>query len=157
MLVVLHVASQPADAAPQTSGLPLPRFVSLQKNEANMRAGPGLEYPIEWTYLRRDLPLEVIAEYRSWRKVRDWEGNSGWIHQSMLDGRRTLIVTADRCAVRGGSVGDSPVVAIAETGVVGHLIECPRGLSMCRVQFGERGGWIDRETFWGIHEGEVVE
>ncbi|HEC90533.1 MAG TPA: hypothetical protein ENI55_02585, partial [Alphaproteobacteria bacterium] len=63
-----------ARAAPVGSGLPLPRFVSLRAQEVNMRAGPGVRYPVEWVYKRRYLPVQIIAEYKTWRKVRDWHG-----------------------------------------------------------------------------------
>ena len=63
----------PAEAVGQRgSGLPLPRFVSLRSAEVNMRAGPSVRYPVEWVYRRAGLPVEVIAEFDTWRKVRDW-------------------------------------------------------------------------------------
>ncbi|HEC14175.1 MAG TPA: hypothetical protein ENI72_00310, partial [Rhodospirillales bacterium] len=91
--VVLLLSLQAATAVEKGSGLPLPRFVSLRVNEVNMRTGPGVQYPIEWVYSRQYLPMEVIAEYSTWRKVRDWQGGQGWVHQSMLGGRRSFIVT----------------------------------------------------------------
>ena len=89
-----------AQAQTNGSGLPLPRFVSLRAAEVNMRTGPGVQYPVEWVYRRQALPMEVIAEYGTWRKVRDWQGTQGWVHQSMLGGRRTLIVTGKVRTVR---------------------------------------------------------
>lgn len=150
-------SSMIALAAPKGSGLPLPRFVSLQSEEANLRTGPGLQYPIAWIYHRRSLPLEVIAEYRTWRKVRDWQGTAGWMHQSMLSGQRTLIVTAERSAIQRGPEPASPIIAIAESGVIGRLLFCPQGNSLCRAEFGGREGWIGRDTFWGIHPDEALE
>ncbi|MDP6882831.1 MAG: SH3 domain-containing protein, partial [Rhodospirillales bacterium] len=87
-LVACPVLAGTGWAAPEGTGLPLPRFVNLRANEANMRTGPGVQYPVEWVFVRPDLPLEVIAEYRTWRKVRDWQGTQGWMHQSMLDSRK---------------------------------------------------------------------
>jgi SH3-like domain-containing protein len=77
------------------TGLPLPRFASLRVSEANMRTGPGTRYPIEWVLRHENTPLEIIAEYDVWRRVRDWEGAEGWIHKSALSGHRSLIVTGD--------------------------------------------------------------
>jgi len=53
------------------SGLPIPRFVSLRSNEVNLRTGPGLTYPIDWIYKRDGMPVEVIQEFDTWRKIRD--------------------------------------------------------------------------------------
>jgi SH3-like domain-containing protein len=147
----------PAIAAPEGSGLPLPRFVSLRSSEVNMRAGPGLQYPIEWVFRRLDLPVEVIAEHRTWRQVRDWQGTTGWIHERMLSGRRTQIVTRDTGQLRSSSQPASPVVAIAEEGTIGRLLECPKGAPQCLVRIDDHEGWLARTAFWGIHEGETFE
>src|SRR5690606_10249241 len=94
MLAVFTPAAPPAlaqTAAVGASGLPLPRFVSLKSGKVNLRIGPGLNYPVEWLYLRAGVPMEIIQEYDNWRRVRDAEGAEGWINQSLLSGRRTAI------------------------------------------------------------------
>ena len=87
-------------AAAKGTGLPLPRFVSLRAGEVNRRTGPGVQYPVDWVYHRQRLPVEIIAEYGTWRKVRDWQGTQGWIHQSMVGAKRTFIVTGDTRTMR---------------------------------------------------------
>src|SRR5438876_886029 len=72
--------------------LPVPRFVSLRSEQVNVRTGPGERYPIEWVFTRRDLPVEIVAEFENWRKIRDSEGSEGWVHQRMLAGRRSVLV-----------------------------------------------------------------
>src|SRR5690606_22976961 len=76
-------ADQP-DLRVGTSGLPVPRFVSLGAQEVNMRSGPGTRYPIKWVYTRKGLPMRVEAEFDIWRKVRDRDGEVGWVHGSLL-------------------------------------------------------------------------
>ena len=87
-----------AEAAPAAqdvtrgpSGLPLPRFVSLKSGRVNSRIGPGVNYSVDWLYLKPGLPMEIIQEYDNWRRVRDADGSEGWINQSLLSGRRTAI------------------------------------------------------------------
>jgi len=75
--------------------LPVPRFVSLKAEEANLRTGPGIRYPVRWVYWKKWLPVEIIEEYDHWRKIRDAEGESGWIHKSLLSGRRTILIKED--------------------------------------------------------------
>src|SRR5579872_1021736 len=77
-----------------TSGLPVPRFVSLKSDEVNVRTGPGTRYPIQWVYRRAGLPVEVIEEYDVWRKIRDSEGTAGWVHKTMIDGKRNIMIRA---------------------------------------------------------------
>ena len=104
------------------SGLPLPRFVSLKSGRVNSRIGPGVNYAVDWMYLKPGLPMEIIQEYDNWRRVRDPDGAEGWINQSLLSGRRTAIaapwqkgkdarinlLVRSRPAMRGRSRSSSP-------------------------------------------------
>ncbi len=146
-----------ATAQTQGSGLPLPRFVSLRAAEVNMRAGPGVQYPVEWVYHRQNLPMEVIAEYGTWRKVRDWQATQGWIHQSMLGGRRSFIVTEATRTVRRKPDARSAPMARAEAGAVGTILECLGSSGWCRVEIGGHKGWLRRVDFWGVYPTETVE
>ena len=110
MLVLAVLAppalAQEASQAPlQASGLPLPRFVSLRAEEVNMRAGPGVRYPVDWVYKRKNMPVEVIAEFGTWRKVRDIQGTQGWIHQSMLSSNRWVTITGPARTLRRKEIG----------------------------------------------------
>ncbi|MDP7625068.1 MAG: SH3 domain-containing protein, partial [Rhodospirillales bacterium] len=87
LLVSVLAAPAWTQAPPATTGKPLPRFVSLRADEVNLRTGPGVRYPVDWVYQRKNLPVEVIAEFGTWRKVRDVQGSQGWIHQSLLSSR----------------------------------------------------------------------
>src|SRR6187397_86985 len=78
------------DSAATTSGLPVPRYVSLKSDHVNVRAGPTKDNDVAWVYTRSGLPVEITAEFENWRRVRDSEG---WVYQSLLSGRRTAVVT----------------------------------------------------------------
>jgi SH3-like domain-containing protein len=149
-------AALPAAAASERSGLPLPRFVSLRADEVNLRTGPGTQYPVSWIYRRQMLPIEIIAEYHNWRKIRDWQGDEGWVHKNMLSGRRSIIVVGDSRSVLASPAASSTVLVRAEAGVIAHLVGCPDEGPYCRVRIGSREGWIDRTGFWGTYPGEVV-
>jgi len=138
-----------------TSGLPLPRFVSFRADEINMRTGPGVQYPVDWVYARRGLPVEIIAEYETWRKVRDWEGTQGWVHQSMLSGKRTVIVTGEMRNLRASPDAGSRLIARVEPGVIGELSDCSGG--WCRIAFGAEQGWLRHVDMWGVYKEEAFE
>lgn len=157
LLAVFAAPTAPVAAGNKGTGLPLPRFVSLRANEVNLRTGPGVQYPVDWVYLRRKLPVEIIAEYGTWRKVRDWQGTQGWVHQSMVSAKRTFIVTGDTRTVRRKNESGSAPVARAEAGVIGRLISCPNLQGWCRVEVGGREGWLRRVEIWGLHRSEVME
>lgn len=141
----------------QDSGLPTPRFVSLRASEVNLRTGPGVQYPVEWIFQRESLPVEVLREYRTWRLVRDWEGTQGWIHQSMLSGKRTFIVTGKERTIRADPDVKSRAVAMIEPPAVGELMSCPPGSVWCRVRAGGVEGWLRKIEFWGAYPNEAFE
>ena len=135
--------------------LPIPRFVSLRSDEVNLRTGPGTTYPVEWVYVRRGLPVEVIAEFDVWRRIRDWQNTVGWVHQSMLAGERTaLIVGSDRTLFEDPSESALPVARVAP-GVVARLLECEE--AWCRIEAQGYRGWLNREEFWGSYPKEAIE
>jgi SH3-like domain-containing protein len=88
-----------ADAAPDPavtmgkSGLPLPRFVSLKAGRVNVRVGPGEDYKVAWVFTKSQLPVEVIQEFDTWRRIRDSDGQMGWVFHSLLSAKRTAVVT----------------------------------------------------------------
>jgi SH3-like domain-containing protein len=108
-------------------------------------------------YVRKGLPLEVIAEYDTWRKVRDWQGTQGWVHQSMLARRRTVVVVGETRTLRADADAESPAVARAEAHVVARLERCPDGIAWCEVEAEGFSGWLGRTEIWGLHRNEVVE
>ncbi len=137
------------------SGLPLPRFVTLRAAKVNMRTGPGVRYPIEWVYALKGLPIEVIDEFETWRRIRDWQGSEGWVHQSMLSGQRGIMVVGERRLLRRDPEDDSPGVARVETRVIGQLRRCAGG--WCRVQIKGFDGWLRQGEIYGAYPNETAE
>jgi SH3-like domain-containing protein len=130
------------------SSLPVPRFVSLRSDEVNVRTGPGVRYPVDWVFQRKTMPVEVLAEVDTWRKIRALDGTEGWVHQSMLTARRTAIVTGELRSLRKRNEVDAPVVALLEPGVIGSLLECRD--AWCRLEVAGQKGWLPRDTLWGV-------
>ncbi|MEE8246209.1 MAG: SH3 domain-containing protein [Alphaproteobacteria bacterium] len=137
------------------SGLPLPRFVSLDADKVNIRTGPGVRYPIAWVFVRRDMPVEVTAEFDLWRKLRDIDGAGGWAHKSLLSGRRWAIVTGEVRALHRDPDETSSPVLFAEPGVQGRLVACRR--ERCKLEIQGLGGWLKRTQLWGVHPWELFE
>src|SRR5688500_9370807 len=135
------------------SGLPLPRFVSLKSGRVNARVGPGLNYPVEWLYMKPGLPMEIIQEYDNWRRVRDSDGAEGWINQSLLSGKRTGIAApwqrgkdASITLLAEPSQDASPV-AVLEPGVIGTIRSCDG--EWCEMTFQSYTGWLAQALVWG--------
>ncbi|WP_374446032.1 SH3 domain-containing protein [Stella sp.] len=149
------VAAAPRTAAADEDKLPVPRFVTLRAEEANARTGPGTQYPIEWRFMRRGMPVEITAQFGQWRKIRDWQGAGGWVHQSLVSGRRAVVVTGIARVLRRRGSDDAAAVAQVEPGVIGRLLECDPG--WCRVEVQGYRGWLKRTEFWGVYPGEKIE
>ncbi len=144
-----------AATAPSESASPgLPRFVSLRAPEVNLRTGPGTRYPIDWVYQRRDLPVEIIDEFDTWRRIRDAEGTAGWVHQSMLQGKRSVQITAESVSLRRDPQDDSRPLAKLERGVIAKLESC--GGVWCVVEVDGFKGWLKRAEVWGVYPDEDV-
>ena len=155
------VAAQPANAVMGTDGLvlgpvtnlPLPRYVSLKAGEANVRRGPSLSHRIDWIFNRRDMPLQIVAEYGHWRRVIDREGLGGWVHYSMLSGSRTVIIDQDLLDLHNRPDDQSPVQARLELGVIARLGECD--VAWCRLSAGGYRGWAPKSAIWGVEPDEI--
>ncbi|MFN7191350.1 MAG: SH3 domain-containing protein, partial [Rhodospirillales bacterium] len=123
-LLLLPVFAAPLAAQAQRENLPVPRFVSLRSEEVNLRTGPGVRYPVERVFVRRQMPVEILQEFETWRRIRDRDGTEGWVHQSMLTGRRSAVVEGEMRNLRRRPETDAPVVARVEPGVIAAILEC---------------------------------
>lgn len=155
--------AQTAAQKSTVSGLPVPRFASLKSDRVNMRTGPGTEYPTTWVYRRAGLPVEVLEEVEAWRQVRDAEGATGWILQSLLSGRRTALVLPweakagappPAVELRADDRDGAAIVATVEAGVIANVRGCDG--RWCMVAIGEFRGYIEQVKLWGVYKGEVV-
>ena len=130
-------------------------FVTLKKDLAYMRVGPGREYPLDWVYVRQNLPLKVISEFDVWRKVVDHEGTTGWLHSSLLSLERYGLVTKAEIKLHASAEESSDVVAIAGRNVLLEVQYCDG--QWCRLAGKEVRGWTERQNFWGVLDNENIE
>jgi SH3-like domain-containing protein len=155
LLLVLLGTRAPAAPAAQDGVLKVPRFVSLHSDRVNLRTGPGRQYPIEWVLVRKDMPVEIIAEFEHWRHIREWDGTVGWVQEHMVDGKRFAIVqSGGERPLYAAPDAASGIVARAEPGAIAHLTEC-RG-AWCRVEATGISGWLRRTDIWGAYPDENV-
>lgn len=162
LLIFLEASVQAAEIG-SSSGLPLPRYVSLKSDEVNLRSGPGKEYPTQWVYRRAGLPVEVLKEFEGWRQVRDAEGVTGWVNQSLLSGRRTALILPweikqgsppPTIALLQDDSENARASAIVEAGVIANIQSCDS--KWCYVIIERFKGYIQQKKLWGIYEGEVI-
>ncbi|MEZ0224715.1 MAG: SH3 domain-containing protein [Alphaproteobacteria bacterium] len=142
----------PADNVNAGPQLPVPRFVTLSVDEVNVRTGPALKYPIKFIIRRDGLPVEIMREFDVWRQIRDKDGDNGWVHKSMLSGKRAVIIKdVVQPVLKKPEDSARPVVKL-EPDVIAALQKCKGGWCAVKVQSYE--GWIKRSGIWGVYPDE---
>jgi Uncharacterized protein conserved in bacteria len=163
----LHLASaQETTGGRKGTGLPVPRYVSLKTDRVNLREGPSKDHRTAWVFQRAGLPVEIVAEYENWRRIRDSEGTEGWVLHSLLSGRRTALVMpwakdkSEVIVLRQEKEESSGVVARMQPNVIVNVKKCDG--SWCRVAVPIEGardndGYIRQDRLWGVYPNEKVE
>lgn len=144
----------------RATGYPIPRFVSLKAAQARMRIGPSTDYATKWVYTHRGMPLEITEEYGNWRRVRDFDGVTGWMSGALLSGDRTAVVGPwldEPITLRQSASARSGVVAQLSPRVMMHVARCD-GI-WCEVSLRSNGldGYVDQASLWGVYPRERFE
>ena len=122
-------------------------FLSLKNNEVNVRVGPSKEYPIKFIYKKKYLPVEILDESETWRKIRDFEHNSGWIHISQLSKKKSAININNNSIIYKKPTIYSKPIARLEVGKLVIIKRCK--LKWCKIITGGFNGWIKKKYLWG--------
>jgi len=142
-----------------TTGLPLPRFASLKSDRVNLREGPSKDHRTKWIYEKAGLPVEITAEFETWRRIRDSEGSEGWVLHNLLSGRRTAIVAPwgkDKpVPLRAKPNVEAPMIAQLMPNVVASIKSCDG--QWCRLIGEGFDGYIQQQQLWGAYPEEKVE
>jgi len=145
-----------------STGLAVPRFVSLKSDKVNVRRGPSTDQAIVWVFSRAGLPVEIIAESDNWRRVRDSEGADGWVFHSLLSGRRTVLISpwskgqeSVPVPLHDSRSTGSRAVAELQSGVLGNVVSCDG--EWCELTVDDYSGYVEQDKLWGVYRGEEVE
>tara|TARA_B100000686_G_C16458030_1_gene795608 strand:- start:295 stop:765 length:471 start_codon:yes stop_codon:yes gene_type:complete len=122
-------------------------FLSLKNNEVNLRLGPSFKYPIKLIYKKKYLPVIILDEFETWKKVKDFQNNSGWIHISQLSKKRTAINIKKHAILYKNSTIYSEPIAKLEIGRLVIIKKCKP--IWCKIQTSSYKGWILTKYLWG--------
>ena len=122
-------------------------FLSLKNNEVNLRQGPSFEYPIKLIYKKKYLPVIIIDKSETWRKIKDFENNSGWIHISQLSKKKTAINIKNNSVLYKKSTTFSKPIAKLENGRLVLIKKCK--IEWCKIVSGSYEGWVFKNNLWG--------
>ena len=122
-------------------------FLSLKKNEVNLRQGPSLEYPIKLIYKKKYLPVIILDKSGPFRKIKDFENNTGWIHIALLSKKKSAINMKNNSLLFKKPTIYSKPLARLESGRLLLINKC--NLKWCKITSGDFSGWIDKKYLWG--------
>jgi SH3-like domain-containing protein len=161
IVVALACAVQAARAGadPTSSGLPVPRFVSLKADRVTVRGGPDKDHDVAWIYTRVGWPVEITAEFENWRRIRDSDGSEGWVYHSLLSAKRMAAVQlktkTDLAQLYAKADAKSAVTAQLQVGVLGAVKQCTG--TWCQISGEGFDGWIEQNELWGVYPGEKID
>ena len=122
-------------------------FLSLKNDKVNLRQGPSFEYPIKFLYKKKYLPVEILDKSGTWRKIKDFQNNSGWIHISQLSKKKSAINTKNNSIIyKKPTIFSKPIVKL-ETGRLLLINKCK--IKWCKITSGNFDGWIFKNSLWG--------
>ena len=122
-------------------------FLSLRNDKVNLRQGPSFEYPIKLIYKKKYLPVIIVDRLETWRQIKDYENNSGWIHISQLSKKKSAINKKNNSVLYQKSTIYSKPIAKLETGRLVLIKKCK--IEWCKITSGEFSGWIEKNYLWG--------
>jgi SH3-like domain-containing protein len=123
------------------------KFLTLKNNKVNLRQGPSFDYPIKLVYQKKYLPVIILDRSETWRKIKDFENNSGWIHISQLSKKKSGInIKNNSILYKKNTIYSKPIVKI-ESGRLVLIDKCK--INWCKVSSGDYDGWIFKNSLWG--------
>ena len=122
-------------------------FLSLKNNKVNLRQGPSFEYPIKLTYKKKYLPVLILDKSETWRKIKDFESNSGWIHVSQLSKKKSAINKKNNSVLYKKPTIYSKPIAKLEIGRLVLIKKCQA--KWCKITSGGFSGWVYKNSLWG--------
>jgi len=125
----------------------LKKFLSLKNNKVYLRQGPSFEYPVKLIYKKKYLPVEIIDRSETWRKIKDFEKNSGWIHISQLSRKKSALnIKNNSILYKKPTIFSKPIAKI-EKGKLVLIKKCK--IKWCNIKSNEFNGWIIKDFLWG--------
>ena len=123
-------------------------FRTLRFEKVNLRQGPSREYPVKIFYKKKFLPVLVQDQSDNFRKIRDHENNTGWIHISQLSKKKAAIVIDDDLIMfKNPTIYSKPIV-ILKKGKLSKIIKCK--VEWCKAEVDNYKGWVKKVSLWGL-------
>ena len=123
-------------------------FLTLRYEKVNLRQGPSRKYPVKIFYKKKFLPVLIQDRSDNFRKIRDHENNTGWIHISQLSKKKAAIVIDEKLIMFKNPTTYTKPIAVLKKGRLVKIIKCKE--IWCKGKTGGYKGWLKKESLWGL-------
>lgn len=120
--------------------------MAVSVKEANVRAAPQPNADVLWK-VEKYHPVEVLEASGVWLRFKDYEGDAGWIHRTMVDKTPAVITRQNGCQLRGGPGTDQPVLLKVDKGVPFKVLKREGRWIQVEHADGDKG-WISDSLVW---------
>ena len=122
-------------------------YLTLRSSKVNLRQGPSLSHPIKLVYNKKFLPVLILDKSYNFRKIKDHENNSGWIHISQLSKKKAALNNKDKSIIFRKPSEYSKPLAVVQKGRLCLVNKCKA--DWCKIKTGDFTGWIKKENLVG--------
>ena len=122
-------------------------FLTLRFNNVNLRQGPSFDYPVKISYKKKYLPVLIQDTSDNFKKIRDHENNTGWIHRSQLSKKKAALALDDKLVIFTNATIFSKPLAVLEKGHLCLISKC-KG-DWCKIKVERYSGWVKKKSLWG--------
>lgn len=120
----------------------------------NVRIAPSRTSPIKWVYEKKGLPVLIVDEYYNWRKIKDFENDTGWVHVSQLSKKRSVLFIKENILIfLKPTIYSRPIFRISKSEVA-TITKC--SLNWCKVKNNLFSGWVEKNSLWGLNNKEIM-
>jgi SH3-like domain-containing protein len=120
--------------------------MAVSANDANIRSGPGPNQDVLWK-VEKYYPIEVIETSGVWLRFKDYEGDSGWIHKSLVDKTLTVVTKQNGCQLRAGPGTEQPVLIKIDKGIPFKVLKREGRWIQVEHADGDKG-WLHDSLVW---------
>ena len=121
-------------------------FLTLRNEKVNLRLGPSFDYPVKIIYKKKYFPVLITDSSDNFRKVQDFEKNSGWVHISQLSKKKAGLTLKDSVLFNKPAIYSKPLAKM-EKGRLIIIKKC--GNDWCKIKTGKYSGWLKKDKIWG--------
>ena len=128
------------------SGVATAERLAVAVPVANIRSGPGTTYDVLWQ-VEKYHPLSILKKSDPWYQFRDFEGDQGWIHKSLIGKISSIITKKEKSNIRSGPGTNFKILFTVEKGIPFKVVN--RRDSWIHIQHADGDkGWIHNSLVW---------